>query len=94
MEHALAATTGEEYDHSNDLGMGGGPKMDGIGSREQDYATLYKYLDENFPGRYIKDWCALVCIDVLAAHSTGLDTGHNNTFGSTANAYAWPQGAV
>ena len=56
MEHALAATTGEAYDHSNDLGMGGGPKMDGIGSREQDYVTLYNYLDANFPGRYIKDW--------------------------------------
>ena len=49
MEHAPAATTGEVYDHSNDLGMGGGPKMDGIGSREQDFVTLYKYLDETFP---------------------------------------------
>eukprot|EP01043_Picozoa_sp_COSAG02_P036651 COSAG02_NODE_2699_length_8207_cov_2.313518_3_plen_371_part_00 len=67
MEHALSVTTGEEYDHSNDLGMGGGPKMDGIGSREQDYATLYKYLDETFPGRYIKDWCA-VPVEALAVN--------------------------
>ena len=36
--------------------MGGGPKMDGIGSREEDYVNLHMYLDTNFPGRYIKEW--------------------------------------
>jgi hypothetical protein len=56
MEHALSETTGEMYDHGNDLGMGGGPKMDAVGSREEDYVNLYKYLDANFPGRYIKEW--------------------------------------
>ena len=30
--------------------------MDEIGSREEDYVNLYKYLDTNFPGRYIKEW--------------------------------------
>jgi hypothetical protein len=35
MEHVLKETTGEEYDHSNDLGIKGGTTMDAIGTREQ-----------------------------------------------------------
>lgn len=30
----------------------GTPKVDRVGAREEDYAKLYQWLDENFPGRY------------------------------------------
>ena len=45
---ALADMAGLEFDHSNDLGMGKGePPKDGrVGSRESDYALLYKWLDQ------------------------------------------------
>lgn len=47
-EQVLKETTGEEYDHSNDLGIKGAPAMDAIGTREKDYLQMYSWLDEKY----------------------------------------------
>eukprot|EP01048_Picozoa_sp_COSAG05_P017700 COSAG05_NODE_2462_length_3031_cov_10.605048_1_plen_155_part_00 len=43
------------YDHSNDIGIGQ-DKVDMVGAREEDYVALYRFLDRNYPGRYIQEW--------------------------------------
>ena len=57
MDHVLLAASGgkEGYDHSNDIGVGT-DQVDMVGTREEDYVKLYKFLDSNYPGQYVKDW--------------------------------------
>ena len=62
------------YDHTNDLGLGGGPKPGAIGSREEDYVSLYAFLDKNFPGRYIKEWEPFDHPQLGAVEIGGLDS--------------------
>ena len=62
------------YDHTNDLGLGGGPKLGAIGSREEDYVSLYSFLDKNFPGRYIKEWEAFDHPQLGAVEIGGLNS--------------------
>jgi hypothetical protein len=73
MEHVLKLHD-EEFDHTADLGSGPvSPNM--VGTREEDFARLYQFLDENFAAEeYVQSWSAFEHPQLGAVEIGGMDS--------------------